>query len=542
LTSLALSTALSTAPAFGASERHRIDARDLDLVRAQHPEAAALFEQAEAAQRSGKPSEADELLKHARAQAERSPLLARTHCNVQSELGRREAALTACEAAIGYGASPLDLRAMVGALMAGEGPVSSEDLRRATQQAAGARHRMPKEPWGYAAECDIAIRLRDQAMLSSCVGELERVAPGHAETVRARQALDASVPALRYFAGWGLVALFGAGTLLHALGRRRRRGMQRSVAVGTAAALALVVGSKPAHAQADDPGMTATPAAPAQGKLSYGLSQWPVDESDPERTVPTPEQRDSSPLQYGYHIMDLTDKAIAAAERGDHHAEARFYSAVAKAAPDRAVGFAKACRAFAAAGERDKAVAACTKAVARPGITVGDQIFFTRLFLDREGELSAEDIQRVETIIDHIGRVEAGKVAAVDLRCQLGVRLWDSERLERCTTELEEAAAPDDPRALQYRWALAMTREDHEAAQALLAKAKELGFPPDKIEKMEQGTRMVGSVWWQLTHDWRVLSLAGLVVLAGGGLGVFLLLRRRGGARLPPPSDAHVAS
>lgn len=530
-----------------ATERHRIDQTDLRRVAAAHPKAVALFEQAEAARRSGKLAEAEALLARARKHADRSPLLARTHCRVLTELGRRDQALEACQQALDTGGSPLDLRATVGALMSGDGSSVLDDLRRATQQAEAARRRMPKEPWGYAAECDIAIRLHDSDLMSWCVAELERVAPGHEETLRARRALEASVPTLRFIVGWGLIGLLGAGTLAHA-GSRRRRGLRKRVIANSAAAMTLAFATSPAQAEPESgaidsaaasaesaPGAITPPGAALPSRQSYGMSQWPIDEADPERTVPTPAQRDSNPLQYGYHIMDLTDKASAAAERGDHLAEAKFYRAIAKAAPERAVAFAKLCRAYAAAGEREQAIQACTQAAARPGITVGDQVFFARLFLENDGELGPEDTSKIDTIVDYVGRVEAGKLLAIDLGCELAVRLWDSARLERCTADFEKAA-PGDPKALQYQWALAMVHEDHQKAEELVSKARELGLPADKIAKMEEGTRMIGSAWWRLTHDWRLASLAGLLLLTGGGLATFYLLRRRAACRVPASS------
>ncbi|MEI9953433.1 MAG: hypothetical protein WDO74_31755 [Pseudomonadota bacterium] len=33
-----------------------------------------------------------------------------------------------------------------------------------------------------------------------------------------------------------------------------------------------------------------------------GLCQWPVNDADPKKSLPTAEQRDRNPLEFGYHI------------------------------------------------------------------------------------------------------------------------------------------------------------------------------------------------------------------------------------------------
>src|SRR5687768_3778511 len=68
----------------------------------------------------------------------------------------------------------------------------------------------------------------------------------------------------------------------------------------------------------------ATPAASAKAALEpgvitggrRGLSKWPIDHSDPERSVPTQAQREKNPLEFGYHLMDLIEAAEQKAKAG----------------------------------------------------------------------------------------------------------------------------------------------------------------------------------------------------------------------------------
>src|SRR5262249_27086776 len=150
-------------------------------------------------------------------------------------------------------------------------------------------------------------------------------------------------------------------TLVHALwNARRRKGIMAVGATLVAAGLLAF----PGRALASE----ATAAPPEHAMRPGSMSEWPVDDKDPLKTVPTPAQRDSEPLQFGYHLMDLADKAQDATKRGDHEAAAKFYEAMAKAVPDVSIAFAKMCESYEAAGQREKAITACGIALNKQGV------------------------------------------------------------------------------------------------------------------------------------------------------------------------------
>src|SRR5690349_6017232 len=75
-------------------------------------------------------------------------------------------------------------------------------------------------------------------------------------------------------------------------------------------------------------------------------SKFSIDDAHPERSLPTPEQAMKNPIEMGYLMMDLIARAEAASQRGDHGVAVRYYSAVARAVPDRSISFSKLCTAY----------------------------------------------------------------------------------------------------------------------------------------------------------------------------------------------------
>src|SRR5262249_54948474 len=132
---------------------------------------------------------------------------------------------------------------------------------------------------GYAAECDIADKIGDETMLERCTHDLERVAPGQEETLRARAALDARRPGFAMWLGW--IAIAAACAL------RVRGALRRSMRAPVAASIAAIL---------------VTFAAPASAQDT--LSEWPVNDKDPVSSVPSNKDRDANPLQFGYWLMD----------------------------------------------------------------------------------------------------------------------------------------------------------------------------------------------------------------------------------------------
>jgi len=198
------------------SKRHPVDASDLVRLGSAHPHARGLLEEGEGALVAGDARRAAELFGQAADEAPHSALAARRHCQALMDLGDRAQALIACRRAVQREGSPLDMRSLVRAILASADRPTFDEIYEVTMLTARAERAMPRQPWGYAAACDVARRLADAAMLEACKKNLLRIAPDHAETKRALTltSLGPARSLLGMTAGWGLMALVSIGTLL----------------------------------------------------------------------------------------------------------------------------------------------------------------------------------------------------------------------------------------------------------------------------------------------------------------------------------------
>lgn len=294
-------------------------------------------------------------------------------------------------------------------------------------------------------------------------------------------------------------------------------------------------------------------------ETSLETEAFPIDEKDPEGSVPSPEMAMRRPLQMGYFVMLLIERGQAAMDRGDFKAAIKFYRAMVKSIPERATPHGLLCKAYEAAGEHDSALDACRQALARASVTVDDNVRYVQLVLKKPGKLEKLDIEDVEAVIAHLEKelsappAEQGEAAQSPvelppgatpppspaqtlltpalLRCDLATRLEDSDRLESCSKKLE-ALAPRDPRTIGYAWALQLNKGDYEAAEGVIYRAERLGLPAAAVERMQTALRARRDglrPWQQWLQDWGLLG--GLTVVLSS-LAAVLVLRRR--KALPP--------
>lgn len=385
-----------------------------------------------------------------------------------------------------------ELRLAVAALVSGAKEPTTDELLRAVMLAEGAVRIAQRQPWGYAARCDIARRWGDPRLIDKCLADLQRVAPAHEETRRALLARGQWTPwALR--AGWAALALLVLGTAGHAVRagvRRRAAGRGRSI---TSAAIAIVISTALAGQVA---------GAPPEHK-----GRFVINDADPASSVPTPEERNARPLEFGNTLQDLIARAQAATGRADHRSAARYYVALAKAVPDRATAFSKLCESLEAAGERDRALQACGLALEREGVVANDYLRFARLTLARPGDLPPGDAEKVKSMIGHLTSQPDVRVFGFHIQCELALRVDDLGQLERCTAGLA-ADAPSDGKTIAFQWALAMKKGQRDEALRLIERAKAAGVKLDGILRMEQATSRFG-------FDLRVLIAAALALAAG---------------------------
>ncbi|MDP8999680.1 MAG: hypothetical protein M3O46_06170 [Myxococcota bacterium] len=469
--------------------RYPVDQAEVARLKPEYPHVVELLEKGEALAVSGDSTQALGMFNLAAEEYPHSALVARRQCEALTVLGRRAEAVEACRDAIQQAPIPLNTRAAVRASLAGTEPLSAADLAHALQLAAIERHRRPEEAWGYAALCDVGDRIGDEAMLRYCLGELLRIAPNDPTT---RRVLDELNAPWWMAAAWVVIAFAILGTIVHAIwhvvGRTRRR-------VHTAAMIGFMVfagalSTAPARAESTpaSPAEDEHPPAPALHKNPGDIGDWKINEEFPDSEIPGEGARNRNPLQFGYWLQDVTARALKASNAGDHETAIKFFKALAKAVPDRAIAFGKLCTEYAAIGQRDNAIVACSEALLREGVLLGDYAQYVHVVLDKSGPLNDKEIAALTDVVKHVrDDPNGGDAAAVEIECDIGVKMRDASRLQQCTYAMS-ARAPNAAKTLTYEWSLAMVQGRYEEAERLIQLANEGSMRPDGLAQMERET------------------------------------------------------
>ena len=169
-------------------------------------------------------------------------------------------------------------------------------------------------------------------------------------------------------------------TAVHVLRFRARNRATRLVTTKAVAAL-LVFAAMSGLAASARAELVETDGHPAL--KNDQLSIFPIDDTNPEASVPPVEKQNEKPLQFGYYLQDLAAKVERAQQKGDTAAVIRYYRAIAKAAPRSPYGPRKLCEVLQSAGDIDGAIVACRTATVIEGTTVGD---FRRLIRRDPGQ------------------------------------------------------------------------------------------------------------------------------------------------------------
>ncbi|MES1158146.1 MAG: hypothetical protein ABUL67_03500 [Haliangium ochraceum] len=409
-----------------------------------------------------------------------------------------------CRQAMLAGGLARDFRNEVASAMAPSARPSLDDLVMAGVAAEAAARKSANDPWGALARCDIARKLGNGPLMKACLEDLRQVSPDASAVVRATgYATEHRRPVIVLLQV--LLALGLLGTLVHALLANRRTGSARvspstpkaSVGLLALAAIALL-SSRSAHAE-----KMPLPDAP--------LSTFAIDDADPEASVPTTEQQNQRPLEFGYYLQDLAGKAEKAEKKKDWAAAARFYRALTKAAPMSAVGPRRMCYALQAAGDLKNAIIACRTALTRDGSTTDDYLHFVQVVLSTTGPLSRDEHKELTAVIQHLeGHANLGAVPWM-FRCEIALRFSDQDELATCTTQLSRLA-PEDPKTASFQWALAMQQRDRAAAREAIAHARSTGMNAAALQKMEKATRAMTLRWMGRTA---IAALAIALIIAG---------------------------
>lgn len=251
------------------------------------------------------------------------------------------------------------------------------------------------------------------------------------------------------------------------------------------------------------PAAQPTPPAPDPRDVSQHtqLSQrFAIDGKNPEASVPSEKEKNEDPLEFGYYLQDLLERADAAGKLHRLDVVVAYYRAVAKAVPDMAKGWSKLCGAYEDVHMRDKAIRACRYAIERPGVELGDFQRFVRLELAKEGPLDKTESAEVAKVFAHLAEDPKMAIPLQRMICDVGLHKGDVAALEGCTAKLAKLS-PKDPTTVVYRWSLAMKKGEYREAKRLIEEARHLPVPPEGVQRMEKVTadlRLAGWPKWLL--------------------------------------------
>lgn len=231
----------------------------------------------------------------------------------------------------------------------------------------------------------------------------------------------------------------------------------------------------------------ALPAQAADDSLGKAVP-WTIDVDDPVSSVPSREEANKNPMGFGYFLMSLADGAEAAEEKEDWVAARRFYQAIAKGAPTRAVGFEKVCEMDFKLGEFDKALDHCYRVLSLKGVEVRDFMIYIKAITSAPTELGDAHKDKALKAMDHFEK--AHPVAAMRGRCVLGMHYGDQALLERCVPAVLEAEEGKlSEQALSFAWRLSVMKEDWDAAQGYVDQLKPIASDETIVVAMEQAVQ-----------------------------------------------------
>ncbi len=520
---------LAPALASGSIARFPDDQYEMSLMRAQNPGAAASLETGEALAESGHLEEALASFKAAATALPDSALPRRRECEALTALGHADDGAGACFLALQYRHTNIAVRAVVRSLVdVPEGPTLAqvgEALSFLTLERGRVQHRLMLS----SALCDIAERIGDGTMLQRCTEELVEIAPDAEETRRALHRLDSRCPPWRFWLGWVGLAVAVLGTALHAILRwlhaARRARLRASGAVAVAALAALVATPNYAIAGTEPP-------------PKERLGTWPLNDEDPESTIPKGEDRTKDPLEFGYWLQDVALKGELAMKRHDYQAAGKYYRTLAKAVPDRAVSFVKLCNCYEALGDMKMATPACGSALLLEGVRQEDYAHYVRLVISKPGPVSSQDQVTLQGVVEHLKDDPAAHPLADELECLVGQRTSNRAELRECTKALA-AQRPHDISTIEAQFALAALDHDFSEAARLLDAAKQAGADEQILQGMERAlvTAQHGRVWAYV-----FAGAAAALFAAGAGLVAHYVLRhrKRASSAAPAPSLAQI--
>lgn len=346
-------------------------------------------------------------------------------------------------------------------------------------------------------------------------------------------------------------------------------GVRRSSVV----ACLLLLAAQGAPALADAPPQPLEEGVPGHDDLA---TKWKVDDADPMSSIPSVEERNKDPLEFGYFLQDLLMRAEGAYRKQDWKNAVKYYEPLASAVPDVARSFSRLCDAYARMGEVQPAIDNCRTTLGMKGARVIDHVRFVDLTLRRDS-FSAVDADDVVASLEHMReharlhpqalpgeaplkaaepppalipelakpkpgeseetarlRQKALEILRGDklepeaeqaagalhlptqiefASCRLAVRTGDNARLSECMARLHDYKAPA-AMLLPFQWADALQRKDPLRARALLEQAQKAGATDEVVAGMlAEQERVFGFDW-----ESRLKSTNGMLAALGAVL------------------------
>ncbi len=487
---------------------------------------SVVLHDAQAARAAGRLDEAARLFARVRKLVPENVLGMRGACDVALSMqraGQLASSREPCHRAFLFGAKPEDMYREVASVMHEPAAPSLDTTVLMAFAADAAVHRGGAEPWGYLARCEIGRRLGLADVLEGCLADLQRIAPNAPET---KQMLATATPHAHFWT-WVLrllLILVPLATAAHFFLLRSRR-RARPLVTGKTATAFFVLAAVTATAGAARGALVEKNGHPEMENDQ--ISIFPIDDTNPEASIPPVAQQNEKPLQFGYFLQDLAAKVERAKKNHDIPAQIRYYRAITKAAPNSPYGPRKLCEVLQESGDIDGAIVACRTATVIEGTTVGDFRHLIDVILSKPGNLAPDLQKEAYAAVDHIEKeAQLGSLTDV-IRCDAALRFQDWQTMNLCTERLARNA-PNDAKTVSFQWALAVHEHDKQKAEALVDRARSLGMEPAGIQKMEAANRAMGrTALVRLLFILAILGLAAGVWWVGGKK---LLTRRNASA------------
>jgi hypothetical protein len=240
------------------------------------------------------------------------------------------------------------------------------------------------------------------------------------------------------------------------------------------------------------------------------------------------------PLEMGYWLMDLIAKGQAASKRGDHVAALRYFAALSKAVPNRAVPYSKMCKEYLTLGDRTHGFPACAAAISRNGASVDDYAQYVGLVLASAGKLPEKMVASLDIVTTRLQAMPPGTAGVDEILCSIGVRTNNVELLNGCVPGLV-ARSPNDVLTFMAQWTLAMNHGDMATAREVIERARTAGIAPETIAQLESQIALEGPRRTRGT----VLGVVMVVLLIVALVALAVLIR--GARKLPTDADLHRA-